>query len=242
MVVTFELNGNKFMGLNGGPMFKINPSISLFVTCGSINTTNELWEKLIVGGEALMPIDTYPWSERYGWLRDRFGLTWQISTGSTGEQDQKIVPSMLFTGDRFGRAEEAIDFYSSVFDNSSTDVLLHYPPGDKSAGKVMYSKFKLGHQEFIAMDGPGEHEYTFNEAVSFVVSCNTQKEIDYYWSKLTNGGEESRCGWLKDKFGVSWQIVPSIISKLMTDPEKAVRVTQAFMKMKKLDIETLLNA
>ncbi len=242
MVVTFELNGNKFMGLNGGAMFKINPSISLFVTCESINATNELWEKLIVGGKALMSIDKYPWSERYGWLQDQFGLTWQISIVNNKEDKQKIKPSMLFTSNHFGKAEEAIHFYSSVFDNSSTEVLMHYPADDNNAGKVMYSEFKLNYQEVIAMDGPGVHDYTFNEAVSFVVDCETQKEIDYYWSKLTEGGQESMCGWLKDKFGVSWQIVPKILGKLMTDPDKAPRVMQAFLKMKKFDIETLLNA
>jgi len=105
LVVTFELNGTKFMGLNGGPIFKINPSISFFVICESITKTNELWEKLIVGGKALMPIDKYDWSERYGWLQDKFGLTWQISLATDNEAKQKITPSLLFTGDRFGNAE-----------------------------------------------------------------------------------------------------------------------------------------
>lgn len=242
LVTTFELNGKKLMGLNGGPMFKINPSISLFAICETIQATNELWEKLIVGGKALMPINKYPWSERYGWLQDRFGVTWQISIVNNKGDKEKITPSMLFTGNLFGRAEEAIHFYSSIFDNSITKTLIHYPEGDSNAGKVMYSEFKLNHYDMIAMDGPDVHDYTFNEAVSFVVNCKTQKEIDYYWSKLTAGGQESMCGWLKDKFGVSWQIVPEVIGKLMADPEKAARVTQAFMKMKKLDIETLVNA
>jgi predicted 3-demethylubiquinone-9 3-methyltransferase (glyoxalase superfamily) len=92
------------------------------------------------------------------------------------------------------------------------------------------------------MDGPGAHAYTFNEAVSLVVNCDTQDEIDDYWNKLTNGGQESQCGWLKDRFGVSWQIVPAILGKLMNDPERAPRVMQALMKMKKFDIDTLLNA
>ena len=92
------------------------------------------------------------------------------------------------------------------------------------------------------MDGPGDHQFKFNEGVSFVVECEKQEEIDYYWNKLTEGGKESRCGWLVDKFGVSWQIVPAIIGSLMTDPEKVPRVMQAVMKMKKLDIETLVNA
>ena len=243
MVVTFELNGNKIMGLNGGPMFKINPSISLFVTCTSINDTNELWEKLIVDGKVLMPINKYPWSERYGWLEDKFGFTWQISIVNAGDDAElKITPSMLFTSNQFGKAENAINFYSSIFNNSSTEILMHYPAGDANAGKVLYSKFKLDQKDIIAMDGPGVHEYTFNEAVSFVVECENQQEIDHYWNKLTEGGQESMCGWLKDKFGVSWQIVPKILGKLMSDPEKSQRVMQAFLQMKKFDIETLLKA
>jgi predicted 3-demethylubiquinone-9 3-methyltransferase (glyoxalase superfamily) len=253
MVVIFELNarpddpvgrGKKFMGLNGGPMFTINPSISLFVLCESINETNELWNNLMDGGKVLMPIDKYPWSERYGWVQDKFGLTWQVSVVYKEGDTQKITPSMLFTGNQFGKAEEAIKLYTSVFNSSSTDTLIHYyPEGDVNAGKVMFSEFKLNQYPLIAMDGPGEHGYTFNEAVSIVVNCETQEEIDYLWNILTaDGGQESMCGWLKDKFGVSWQIVPSIIGQLMSDPKKAPGVMQAVMKMKKLDIEKLIQA
>jgi len=243
MVVMFELNGKKIMGLNGGPMFKINPSISLFILADTIDETNEIWNKLEKDSmKVLMPIDKYPWSERYGWLQDKFGMTWQIMVADSGDAGLKITPSMLFTGKQFGRAEEAVKFYSSVFNNSSTDVMLLYPEGDANAGKVMFSEFKLNKYPIIAMDGPGEHEYSFNEGVSFAVNCDTQEEIDHYWNKLTEGGEESMCGWLKDKFGVSWQIVPAMIGKLMADPEKGKRVMQEILKMKKLDIKTLENA
>jgi predicted 3-demethylubiquinone-9 3-methyltransferase (glyoxalase superfamily) len=243
MVVMFELGGKKFMGLNGGPMFKINPSISIFILCESISETNKVWDKLIEGGKALMAINKYPWSERYGWLQDKFGMTWQVSVVNKEGDKQQITPSMLFTDKQFGRAEEAMKFYTSVFDNSSINPLIHYPDGDPNAGKVMFAEFKLNQYPIIAMDGPGDHKYTFNEGVSLVVNCETQKEIDYYWDKLTaNGGKESMCGWLSDKFGVSWQIVPSVIGKLMSDPAKGARVMQAVMKMKKLDIDTMVNA
>ena len=243
MVVIFELNGKKFMGLNGGPMFKINPSISIFVLCESINETNEIWSKLLDGGKAMMPMDKYPWSDRYGWVEDKFGLTWQVSVVKKDGDKQKITPSMLFTGNQFGKAEEAVQFYTSVFNNSHIDLLIHYPEGHPDAGKVMYSEFNLNQHSLIAMDGPGEHAFSFNEAVSFVVNCDTQEEIDFFWNKFTiDGGQESMCGWLKDKFGVSWQIVPSVIGQLMKDPEKAPRVMGVVMKMKKLDIETMVNA
>ncbi len=240
LVVNFKLNGTRIMGLNGGPMFKFNPSISLFVYCESLDETNAVWAKLIEGGTEMMPIDRYPWSERYGWLQDKFGFTWQISVAENENAKLKITPSMLFTGNQFGRAEEAIGFYSSVFDHSSTERMVKYPEGDHDSGKVMYSEINLNHYSIIAMDGPGDHDYVFNEAVSFVVSCQTQEEIDYYWDKLTLGGEESQCGWLKDKFGVSWQIVPSILASLMSDPSKSERVINAFMQMKKFEIEKLI--
>ena len=243
MVTIFELSGKKFMGLNGGPMFKFTPSVSIFVTCETVNETNETWKKIMDGGKALIPIDKQPWSERYGWAQDKFGMTWQISVVNNPGDKPQLRPSFLFTNNQFGRAEEAIKFYSSVFDKSSTDFIMHYPNEDKrNAGKVMYSEFKLNGYDLIAMDGPDVHDYTFNEAVSVVVECDTQKEIDFFWNKLTEGGEESMCGWLKDKFGVSWQIVPAVLGKLMGDPDRSQRVIQAFMKMKKFDIETLMEA
>lgn len=241
LVVKFELEGSEFMALNGGPEFKINPSISVFVLCESVEETNTLWQKLIEGGKALIPIDKYDWSERYGWLQDRFGLTWQISLNGDAPIRQKIRSCMLFTRERFGMAEKALNFYSSIFEHSSIDLLMHYPEGSEHAGKVLYSEFKLNQQNLIAMDGPGVHDYTFNEGVSFVVECESQKEIDYYWEKLTEGGQESMCGWLKDQFGVSWQIVPAVLAELMSDPERGPKVMEAFMKMKKFDIDTLLK-
>jgi len=242
LVVVFELANKKIMGLNGGPLFRINPSISFFAECKSIEETNEIWERLTDGGKALMAIDKYPWSERYGWVQDKFGMTWQIMLSGDAIDNLKITPSFLFTSQQFGKAELAIDFYTSVFDHSAKDLLVHYEPGTEHAGKILFSRFTINQYPMIAMDGPGVHDYTFNEALSFVVECETQEQIDYYWNKLTEGGKESQCGWLKDKFGVSWQIVPAILSKLMSDPSKSQRVMQAFMKMKKFDIEKLLQA
>ncbi|HMR42936.1 MAG TPA: VOC family protein [Saprospiraceae bacterium] len=136
-----------------------------------------------------------------------------------------ISPCLWFDG----RAQEAAAFYCSVFKNSK--ILSDTP---------MVVTFELDGKKFMGLNG-GPH-FQFTEAVSFVVDCDTQEEIDYYWHKLTEGGSESQCGWLKDKFGLSWQIVPSILPTLMSDPERSGRVMQAFLKMKKFDIETLLNA
>lgn len=238
-VVSFKLNGKKIMAINGGPVFEINPSVSLFVTCDSIEEANRIWDALINGGSVYMPIDTYPWSERYGWLKDKFGMTWQISSSGANDGGLRIVPSMLFTGKLFGKAADAIRFYSGVFKHSSTKVMAKYPEGDANAGKTLYSEFCLNDAEMIAMDGPGDHGYSFNEGVSLVVECEDQEEIDYYWEKLTEGGEESRCGWLKDKFGVSWQVFPKILNQLMNDPKKAPMVAESFKNMRKFEIDKL---
>ncbi len=149
----------------------------------------------------------------------------------------------LLAGAQFGKAEEAIQFYTSVFENSSILGILKYESKDEEVeGAVKHAQFNLGKHVFMAMDSSMNHKFSFNEAISFVVECNTQEEIDYYWKNLTVGGAESMCGWLKDKWGVSWQIVPAILGKLMANPEKAPRVMQVFMKMKKFDIEKLMNA
>lgn len=243
MVVNFTINGKKMMGLNGGPMFKINPSISMFVLLESIEETNAVWDKLLDGGKVMMPIDKYFWSERYGWVQDKYGMTWQVSVVNQAGDPPSATPSMLFTGAQFGNAAKAIDRYASLFKNSNINTITNYPDGDANAGKVMFAEIKLDGCNLIAMDGPGEHVYTFNEGVSFVVSCDTQEEIDHFWNGLiANGGAESMCGWLKDPFGVSWQIVPSNIGTIMMDPEKGGRAMQELMKMKKIVIEKLLNA
>ncbi len=242
MVVNFELHGKKIMGLNGGPHFKMNPSISFFVNCTSVAETEEKWAKLIEGGKALMPLDKYPWNEKYGWLEDRFGMNWQLSFSGTEAAEKAIRPALLFTGGQFGRAEEAIHFYSTVFKETSNKMVVHYPADSPFSGKLMYSEFSLLQNNFIAMDGPGAHTYSFNEAVSFVIPCHSQQALDDYWAALSDGGEEGQCGWLKDRFDVSWQIVPVQLATLMADPEKAKRVFAAFMTMKKPDIAALENA
>lgn len=243
MVVRFEVEGKLIMGLNGGPMFKINPSISLFVTCETEEEIETIWDKLIEGGMIMMTLDQYPWSKKYGFLADKFGVCWQLMLGEIPPNGQKIMPCMLFVGDQYGKAQEAIKQYISIFPNSKIqDLSIDESEDPQQAGSLKFGNFKLQNELFAAMDGFGEHKFQFNEGVSLVVECDTQDEIDDYWTKLTEGGSESQCGWLKDRFGVSWQIVPSILSKLMSDPEKTPRVVQAFLKMKKFDIETLLKA
>jgi len=243
LVVTFESAGQKFMLLNGGPHFKLNPSISFFVVFETIEEVDKTWEKLLNSGSVLMPLDKYEWSEKYGWVQDKFGVNWQLSAGKLEDVGQKFTPSLLFTNAMAGKAEQAVQFYTSVFANSSVRGILKYTANDQDIeGNVKHAQFSLGNQVFMAMDSSWPHEFSFNEAISLVVDCETQQEIDYYWGKLSAVPEAEQCGWLKDQFGVSWQIVPVILGELMSDLSRSERVINAFMQMKKFDIEKLKNA
>ncbi len=245
-VVSFELDGYKFMAISAGPLFKFNPSISFMVGCKTITEVDELWGKLSEGGKALMELDEYPFSKKYGWTEDKYGVSWQIMHVE-GNITQKITPSFLFVGDKVGQAEEAINFYASVFHNAKVGDIARYPKevDPEKEGMVMYADVTLEGQHFAAMDGDSrEHNFTFNEAISLIVSCDNQAEIDYYWEKLSAVPESEQCGWLKDKYGVSWQIVPMAMNEMMSKgtPEQIERVTRAFLAMKKFNVEELENA
>ena len=243
LVVNFESAGQKFMCLNGGPEFTFNPSVSFYVVCETEEETDKSWKSLLEGGSVLMPLDKYEWSSKYGWLQDRFGVNWQLSLGRMEDVGQKFTPVLMFTGKQNGKAEQAIQFYTSLFEDSGIRSILRYNKDENEvAGAIKHAQFRLGSQVFMAMDSSLMHQFSFNEAISFVVECDTQKEIDYYWDKLTESGEEVQCGWLKDRFGFSWQIVPSILEKLMSDPSRSKRVVEAFLQMKKFEIDKLINA
>ena len=244
MVVIFEIMGKKFMALNGGPVYTPNPSISFFITCSSKEELDNAWKKLIEDGKALMPLDTYPWSDHYGWLEDKYGVSWQLTTGTPGEISQPdAFPSLLFTGEQNGKAEEAINFYTSLFENSKVEVISRYQPGEHDIeDHIKYARFSVNGQRISVMDSSHNHAFGFSPGVSMVVNCETQEEIDYLWLNLTEGGKESRCGWCQDSFGVSWQIVPTILAELMSDPAKAPKIVEAFMKMTKFNIQALKEA
>jgi len=244
MTASFEIDGYSFTAINGGPVFKINPSISLFYHSKDEKEINDLWKKLSDGGNVLMELNKYDWSKKYGWVEDRFGLSWQLMQ-IDDDIEQKIIPSLLFTGKVFGRANEAINYYTSVFKNAKVDNIYKYGPealpGNPEA--LMYSDFTLEGNKFSAMDGAGEHNFQFNEAISFVVNCKDQNEVDYYWDNLSKGGDPNAqmCGWLKDKFGVSWQIVPDAFVEMMKDPKNSKKAMEAVLKMKKIIIKNLIN-
>ncbi len=245
-IVSFELLGQAFMAISAGPLFKFNPSVSFLVACKTQEEVDALWEKLSEGGTALMPLDSYPFSERYGWLEDKYNLSWQIMYVGDREIKQNITPTLMFVGAVCGKAEEAIKFYTAVFKNGQVGPILRYENGEEpdKEGTIKHAAFTLEGQEFAAMDSAHEHDFTFNEAISFMVYCDTQEEIDYYWGKLSAVPEAEQCGWLKDKYGLSWQVVPIGMDEMMRsgDQEKIARVTEAFLKMKKFDIAELKKA
>lgn len=254
LTAIFDLDGFRFQALDGGPMFKLNPSVSFFVNFDPSRLPNAeadldaMWTKLIDGGFALMPLQAYPFSKRFGWVQDRYGVTWQLMlTNPAGDPRPFIVPSQLFVGAMNGKAEEALRFYVSVFGDAAMGTVVRYPAGagPNTEGSAMYAEARLFDRWFVAMDSGAPHQFAFNEAISYSVECNDQAEIDRYWNALTaDGGKESMCGWLKDRYGMSWQIVPKALGALMKDPDKARsgRAMQAMLKMRKLDIAALERA
>lgn len=244
-MVTFKLAGLDFMAISAGPYFQFNPSVSLFVVFDNEKEIEEVWNKLIDGGKALMEYGSYPWATKYGWLQDKYGLSWQLSLSKDQTVTQKVTPLLMFTQHNAGKVKEAIADYTSIFPSSSTEMMVPYETGEGDIeGYIKHSRFTLDGTGFMAMDSTGPHEFIFNEAISFIVKCDSQEELDMYWEKLSHVPESEQCGWCKDKYGVSWQIVPSVMDEIMTsgDKEKINRVTQAFLKMKKFDIAELLAA
>jgi predicted 3-demethylubiquinone-9 3-methyltransferase (glyoxalase superfamily) len=242
IVATIEMYGQRFMLLDGGPLFKFTPAVSFMVACSTPEEINELWGKLSNGGTALMPLNKYPFSEKFGWVQDKFGISWQLNLKGT---NQTITPFLLFVQEQNGKAKEAINFYTSIFKNSATHKIAFYGAGEGGdEGTVKHAAFSLNGNEFMAMDSNGKHQFTFTPAISFFVNCTTQEEVDELWEKLSAGGKKDRCGWLHDKYGLSWQIIPSALMELMysKDSVKSKRVMDAMMKMGKIEINKLEEA
>lgn len=239
MVALFTLENLEFLGLNGGPQFKPNPAISFFIHCDTEAEVERYFNALAKEGKTLMPLDKYDFSEKYGWCEDRFGVSWQVMlTNADVVKRSKLMPCLLFTGDVSGKTREAVDLYTSIFDQSKTGQMVPYTqPG--LGDKTMYADFMIAGQWMAAMDSPQDHAFDFTEGNSIMILCDTQQQIDHFWDRLTeDGGTESVCGWLKDKFGVSWQVAPANMAKINRSPA----AMSAMMKMKKLDLAVLTAA
>lgn len=249
VVLNVELFGQKLMLLNGGPHFEKNASVSCMVMCETEDEVQKYWNQFEDGGIVLMALDSYPWSKKYGWIRDKFGVTWQLYLGEK-KSVQRIIPTLMFIHQNNGKAMEAMELYTEIFPNSKIESVLKYGEGvngenHEVPGNVQHAHFEIDGYSLFCMDNSYDHKFDFNEGISMVIMTNNQEETNHLWSSLTaDGGRESMCGWLKDKFGMSWQIVPKRLIELMgdSDQQKAQNVVQAMMKMQKIVIKDLEEA
>ena len=228
LTVEFAIENFRFVAINADSTFRFTPSISFMLNfdpsryAHAAEYIDRVWDALADGGKVLMPLQEYPFSKRYGWIKDKYGVTWQlILSKPEGELRPFIVPSLLFGASVQNQARGAMEYYISVFQNSRLGMLAPYPEqtGPAVPGAVMFGDCMLENQWFVAMDSGVDQSDTFNEAVSFAVLCKDQAEIDYLWKKLSSYPENEQCGWCKDKFGVSWQIVPENMNELMKTPD-----------------------
>jgi predicted 3-demethylubiquinone-9 3-methyltransferase (glyoxalase superfamily) len=243
LVTTFAIRGKLFMGLDGGPQHQPNPSVSFFQVFKSDEELSKAWNMLSEGGKVMMPLDTYPWSSKYGWLEDKFGVSWQLSLAMSADEGPDVFPSLMFTGQQNGKAQQAIDFYTSLFPDSKVSLISKYEAGEHDReGNIKHAQIYLNGYRIALMESSMDHKFDFNWGVSLVVNCDTQEEIDYYWNTIAERGKPSMCGWTQDEFGLWWQIVPASLGTYMTDPAKAPKVMEAFMKMSKFNIAELEQA
>ncbi len=237
MVVHFELSGMHIMGLNGGDMFRPSPAVSYFAYAGDDTGKIKQWyERLSEGGQVMMPLDKYDWSPLYGFVEDKFGVSWQLDIEAINNS-QKIVPAFLFVNDKSEKVDEAVAFYTSLFKDSVR--LMAFPEG----GPLLFAQFRAYDCLFNAMSGEAQkHAFDFTEGNSTVIECESQEEIDYYWHTFSEGGKESQCGWIQDRYGAWWQVIPSLLGELMSDPATGEAVAAAMMQMRKFDIAALKEA
>lgn len=230
-----QLANQEFILLNGGPEFKATPSISYMITCTSETQLQVLWQELSEGGKLLMNLAIYPGVGQFGWLEDRFGISWQFSLDQSSSS-QKITPCFMFSGEQYGNASRAVAEWIEVF--QSGEILEHYSNEDST---TKLAKFTMHQQEFMAMDSVVDHDFTFSLANSFYVYCENQKEIDRLWTAITSKGTEMPCGWMGDRFGVAWQTVTRDMDTMLDRKNltKALAVTQAVYGMMKIDSEEL---
>jgi predicted 3-demethylubiquinone-9 3-methyltransferase (glyoxalase superfamily) len=243
-VVTFNLMGLPYMAISGGPQFNITPAISLFVYCESESEINRIYSALMDGGVAFMELSAYPWSHRYAWVQDKFGVSWQLDVEAINNA-QKIVPTLMFSNENRSKVSEASIFYRSIFPNSTALMEASYEQMTGLGGDdLIFAQVKLDEYIINLMSNDEEGGFEFSEGLSLMVYCDDQASIDHYWNTLCEGGEQQMCGWLKDKYGVSWQIIPRALDRMMADPDptKTARVHEVILKSRKLDIDELTAA
>ena len=238
-----SLGASKIAGMNGGPSFVPNRSISIYAELLTIEAVDFAYEVLKEGGEILMELKSYDWSKRYGWVQDKWGVNWQLTLAMPGEQ-ASLSPAMMFAYHQQGRAREAISFYQEVFADAQVLFIADATsPGPNDQPEVLHAQVMLGGNKVVLFDSGVPQELSFTEGVSLMLPVETQAEIDHYWDSLVaGGGDEGQCGWCKDRFGVSWQIFPSKLGQWLSDPQKGGRAGAVMRTMKKLDLAALRDA
>lgn len=245
LTVDVDIDGFVIRLINAGDDFAPTPAMSFMVNFDPSRDTDarshidEVWQRLADGGQVLMELDEYPYSPRYGWVQDRFGVSWQlILTNPEGDPRPFIMPSLLFSGAAQNRAAEAIAEYTSLVPNSEAGMQSEYPEqtGPATAGALQFAEFTLAGQWFTAMDSGVEQPFSFTPGTSLEVRCADQAEIDRLWQALSAVPEAEQCGWLQDRFGVSWQIVPADMDELVLSSPKAYL---RMLDMKKIEIAGL---
>jgi predicted 3-demethylubiquinone-9 3-methyltransferase (glyoxalase superfamily) len=225
LTVDFAIGGFRITALNGGPEFTPSPMLSFIVNYDpsreddARDQLDRAWNKLVKDGKVLMELGEYPFSKHYGWVQDKFGVSWQLMlTNPEGEPRPFLIPSLMYANDNVNKAAEALEYYSQTFGHSRIGTVARYPEaqGEVAEGSVMFGEFSVGDQWFAVMDSPTRHEFDFNEGVSLQVECDDQGEIDMLWGRLSAVPDAEQCGWCKDQYGVSWQIVPRNMERLLT--------------------------
>ena len=245
IAATVSIHGFRLSLINGGNQYAPNPSISCILNFDPLlfggeeqarTYLDELYKRLSTGG-VLMELGEYPFSPRYAWVRDRFGMTWQLMlTDPDGDPRPFVIPSFMFGGTNHAHAEEAKDAWIALFDNARRGALYRYEEGGPlDAGTVMFTDFTLRGTWMAATDSGTFHDFTFTPGVSMIVSCRDQEEIDRYWAGLSAVPEAERCGWCVDRWGVSWQVVPHNIAELMADAATRDKI----LHMGKIDLTKL---
>lgn len=248
LTVDLVIDGYEIRLINAGDEFRPNPSISFLLnfdplffggdTDAARARLDEVWAGLAEDGAVLMELGEYPFSRRYGWVQDRYGVSWQLMLPDPeGEQRPFVIPQLMFSGRVQNRARQAAELYSSLFEDSGVGFIAEHQEktGPAEAGSVMFGEFQLAGQRFSMMDSAVEQDFTFSCGVSLEVRCADQEEIDRLWTALSAVPEAEQCGWLEDRYGVCWQIVPEDMGELLDRPGAYERM----LSMKKIVIADL---
>lgn len=242
-LIQFQLGDMTLAAISAGPYFKLNESMSLMVNVANKDEVTRLYQALSEGGRVLMPLGEYSFSPYYVWLEDRFGLSWQLSYAPDLDKPYQFDICLLFSQEQVGLAQPMLDYYKDKLPQASVGQLSYYGEGEAAveAAKLNYAELLVAGQKMIVMDHGYGGEASFNESFSLMVYVDSQDELNFYYDLLSAVPEAEMCGWVKDQFGISWQIVPRILMEAYdtASPETVKAVNDAVLTMKRLDIATI---